>query len=59
MSNDEHPPLGDSFESFLESEGLRDEIYSAAMKRVRAWELDAMQREEISNPNERIKITTE
>jgi hypothetical protein len=55
MSNDEHPPLGDSFESFLESEGIRDEVYSAAMNRVRAWKLDAMQREEVSNPNERIK----
>lgn len=36
MSNDEHSPLGDSFESFLESEGVRDEVYGAAMKRVRA-----------------------
>jgi antitoxin HicB len=52
MSNDEHPPLGDTFESFLESEGIRDEVYSAAMKRVRAWELDALQREKRSNPDE-------
>ncbi len=52
MSNDEHSPLGDSFESFLESEEIRDEVYSAAMKRVRAWMLDAVRREEKSNPNE-------
>jgi len=40
MSNDECQPLGDSFESFLESEGIRDEVYSVAVKRVIAWELD-------------------
>jgi antitoxin HicB len=40
MSKDHCPPLGDSFESFLESEGIRDEVYSAAVKRVIAWELD-------------------
>jgi hypothetical protein len=52
MSSDEYPPLGGSFESFLESEGVRDEVYGAAMKRVRVWELDAVQREERSNPNQ-------
>jgi antitoxin HicB len=51
MSNDEHPPLGNSFESFLESEEIRDEVYGAAMKRVRVWELDAVRREERSNLN--------
>jgi antitoxin HicB len=40
MSHDERSPLGDSFESFLESEGIRDAVYSAAIKRVIAWELD-------------------
>jgi antitoxin HicB len=40
MSNDEQSPLGDSFESFLETEGIRDEVYSAALKQVRAWKLD-------------------
>jgi antitoxin HicB len=40
MSNDECPPLGDSFESFLENEGIRDEVYGEAIKRVIAWQLD-------------------
>ena len=40
MSNDECSPLGDSFESFLENEGIRDEVYGEAIKRVIAWQLD-------------------
>lgn len=40
MSNDECSPLGDSFESFLEGEGIRDEVYGEAIKRVIAWQLE-------------------
>jgi antitoxin HicB len=40
MSNDECSPLGDTFESFLESEGIRDEVYGEAIKRVIAWQLE-------------------
>jgi antitoxin HicB len=37
---DTHDPLGDSFESLLESEGIRDEVYGAAIKRVIAFQLE-------------------
>jgi antitoxin HicB len=40
MSECEHSPDGETFESFLDSEGIRDEVYSAAIKRVIAWELE-------------------
>jgi hypothetical protein len=33
-------PAGDSFESFLEEQGIRDEVYSGAIKRVIAWQFE-------------------
>jgi antitoxin HicB len=33
-------PAGDSFESFLEEQGIRDEVYGAAVKRVLAWQFE-------------------
>jgi hypothetical protein len=37
---------GSSFESFLEEEGLRDEVEAVAIKRVLAWQLsEAMRRQ--------------
>ena len=32
-------PLGSSFDSFLEEDGLLEEVNAAAMKRVIAWQL--------------------
>lgn len=37
MSN---PHIGTSFESFLEAEGLRDEVTVLAQKRVIAWQIE-------------------
>lgn len=41
MTDTNHDPLGDSFESFLESEGIKGEVYGAAIKRVIAYQLEA------------------
>lgn len=40
MKGKDTAPIGDTFESFLESEGIREEVYSAAIKRVISWELE-------------------
>jgi hypothetical protein len=34
-----HEPIGSSFESFLEEEGIRDEVEGVAQKRVFAWQI--------------------
>jgi antitoxin HicB len=34
-----HERIGSSFESFLEDEGIRDEVEGVAQKRVFAWQL--------------------
>jgi hypothetical protein len=34
-----NPHIGSSFESFLEEEGIRDEVELLAQKRVLAWQL--------------------
>jgi len=34
-----HEPIGSSFESFLEDEGIRDEVEAVAQKRVFAWQV--------------------
>jgi antitoxin HicB len=34
-----HEPIGSSFESFLDDEGIRDEVESVAQKRVFAWQI--------------------
>jgi antitoxin HicB len=42
-------PIGDAFESFLEEQGIRDEIYEHAIKAVLAWQLDQeMKRQDMS-----------
>jgi hypothetical protein len=33
-------PTGETFESFLEERGTRDEVYEHALKAVLAWQLD-------------------
>jgi len=33
-------PAGDTLESFLEREGIRDEVYATAIKRVVAWQFE-------------------
>ncbi|HEY0151446.1 MAG TPA: hypothetical protein VGB92_05575 [Longimicrobium sp.] len=35
-----NPHIGSSFESFLEEEGLRDEVELLAQKRVLAWQIE-------------------
>jgi hypothetical protein len=40
-----NPHIGTSFESFLEEEGLREEVEVAAQKRVIAWQLREAMRE--------------
>lgn len=42
MSN---PHIGTSFESFLEAEGLRDEVTVLAQKRVIAWQIEQVMKE--------------
>jgi hypothetical protein len=34
-----HQPIGSSFESFLEEEGIRDDVEAVAQKRVFAWQI--------------------
>jgi antitoxin HicB len=34
-----HEPIGSSFESFLEEEGIRGEVEAVAQKRVFAWQI--------------------
>lgn len=41
MTDHHQDPLGDSFESFLETEGIKGEVYAAAIKRVIACQLEA------------------
>lgn len=42
MSN---PRIGSSFESFLEEEGIRDEVEGLAQKRVIAWQIERAMKE--------------
>ena len=47
MSGNKH--LGSSFDDFLHRHGLRDDVESAAIKRVLAWQLqDAMARQQVT-----------
>ncbi|WP_029014689.1 XRE family transcriptional regulator [Niveispirillum irakense] len=41
MTDTNLDPLGDSFESFLESEGIKEEVYGTAIKRIIAFQLEA------------------
>ena len=38
MSEHEHSSDGETFESFLDSEGIKDEVYGIAIKRTIVWE---------------------
>ena len=40
MTDKDIDPAGETFESFLEGQGIRDEVYSASLKRVLAWQFD-------------------
>jgi antitoxin HicB len=40
-----HPRIGSSFESFLEEEGLREEVEVLAQKRVIAWQIEQAMKE--------------
>jgi antitoxin HicB len=42
-------PVGETLESFLEEQGIRDEVYEHAIKAVLAWELgQAMKRQKLT-----------
>jgi antitoxin HicB len=44
-----NPHTGSSFDSFLEEEGLREEVEAIAIKRVIAWQLaQAMKEQHVS-----------
>jgi hypothetical protein len=40
-----NPRIGSTFESYLEEEGIRDEVDDLAQKRVLAWELEKAMKE--------------
>lgn len=40
MAKKDKGPAGDTLESFLEKEGIRDEVYDTAVKRVVAWQFE-------------------
>lgn len=45
----DNPHIGSSFESFLEEEGIAEEVNAAAIKRVLAWQItEAMKAQGIS-----------
>lgn len=45
----DNPHIGSSFESFLEEEGIAEEVTAAAIKRVLAWQImEAMKEQSIS-----------
>ena len=37
-----NPHIGSDFDTFLEEEGIREEVAAAAIKRVIAWELEEL-----------------
>ena len=44
-----HPHIGSPFESFLQEEGIAEEVNAAAIKRVLAWQIEeAMKQQGIS-----------
>ncbi len=48
MTN-ENPHIGSTFESFLQEEGIAEEVNAAAIKRVLAWQIEqAMKQQGIS-----------
>ncbi len=45
----ENPHIGSTFESFLQEEGIAEEVNAAAIKRVLAWQIEeAMKQQGIS-----------
>ena len=40
MTSRDPGPVGDSLENLLEEEGVRDEVYSTAIKKVLAWQFE-------------------
>ena len=40
MAAKDKGPVGDTLESFLKKEGIRDQVYDAAIKRVVAWQFE-------------------
>lgn len=44
--------IGSSFEDFLEEQGIREEVYSEAIKRVLAWQLEQARTEKTITKSE-------
>jgi hypothetical protein len=42
----EKKPVAETFECLMQDLGIRDEVYKAAIKRVRAWQLEEAARNE-------------
>jgi hypothetical protein len=40
MTSADKGSIGDTLEAFLEEDGIRDEVYAVAAKRVIAWQLE-------------------
>ncbi len=40
MASKDKGPVGDALESLLKKQGIRDEVYDAAIKRVIAWQFE-------------------
>jgi antitoxin HicB len=52
-------PAGDTFETFLEQQGIRDEVYEHAIKAVLAWELgQAMKRQKLTKTALAVRLGT-
>jgi hypothetical protein len=46
---------GSTFDSFLEEEGMREEVEAVAIKRVRAWQLSQAVREQRSEADRKVE----
>ena len=52
---DENPHIGSTFESFLEEEGIAEEVNAAAIKRVLAWQIEEAMRQQGISKNQMAK----
>ncbi len=51
----DNPHIGSSFESFLEEEGIAEEVTAAAIKRVLAWQITEAMKEQSISKNQMAK----
>ncbi len=50
-----NPHIGSTFESFLEEEGIADEVNAAAIKHVLAWQIEQAMKEQGISKNQMAK----